>query len=240
MKALLRQRTGGLPGWVLLTQLFIGLGWLRAATEKIIDPSWWQGAVITEFLAERQPTTLVWYQPFVDHVVLAQLTVFTMLVVALQLVAGLTLVSGRFVGYGLFAGLVMNFHFLAAGAVNPSAFYILSQGALALWMAERASFAGVHTLSYLRIGQAWTGISALISLPFVRTLQPANVIDDPAIMFLTIGALGMIACQQTYKRVQPAEWKLNRNSAGQNRFRATVHSSLCADRTLPLPQGTNQ
>ena len=206
MKALLRQRIDGLPGWVLLTQLFIGLGWLRAAAEKIIEPSWWQGGVITDFLTERQANTLGWYQPFLDHVVLAELTAFTVLVVALQLVAGFTLLSGRFVGYGLFAGLVMNFHFLAAGAVNPSAFYILSQGALALWMAERASFAGVHTLVYLRIAQVWTAVAALISLPFVRTLEPAMVIEDPAIMFLTVGALGLISCQQTYERVKPAEW----------------------------------
>lgn len=206
MEALLRHRTDGLPGWVLLTQLFIGLGWLRAAAEKIIDPLWWHGGVLTDFVASRQSTTLAWYQPFLDHVVLTELTAFAVLVVALQLLAGFTLVSGRFVGYGLFAGLVMNFHFLAAGAVNPSAFYILSQGALALWMAERASFAGIHTLLYLRIAQIWTGVTALISLPFVQTIEPAKVIEDPAIMFLTIGALGVITCQQTYERVKPAEW----------------------------------
>ena len=32
-------RVAGLPAWVVLIQLFIGLGWLRAVAEKLINPS---------------------------------------------------------------------------------------------------------------------------------------------------------------------------------------------------------
>ena len=32
----------------------------------------------------------------------------------------------------------MNLNFIAAGAVDPSIFYVLAQGAVALWLAERA------------------------------------------------------------------------------------------------------
>ena len=37
------------PAWAAVTEVFIGLGWLRAATSKIIDPSWWSGDHLAEF-----------------------------------------------------------------------------------------------------------------------------------------------------------------------------------------------
>ncbi len=48
------------PAWVVVTQVFIGLGWLRAAAEKLIEPHWWAGGTINDFLADHDDTTLGW------------------------------------------------------------------------------------------------------------------------------------------------------------------------------------
>lgn len=51
-------RLRDLPAWVVVTEVFIGLGWLRAATEKLIDPPWWAGGTISDFLADHDAITL--------------------------------------------------------------------------------------------------------------------------------------------------------------------------------------
>ena len=63
VRALLDERTAGLPVWVVVTQVFLGLGWLRAAAEKLISGGWWRGEAIEAFLAEHEAQTLGWYQP---------------------------------------------------------------------------------------------------------------------------------------------------------------------------------
>ena len=187
----LSARTAGLPAWVVLTQLFIGLGWLRAVTEKLIDPAWWNGAAIHAFVEDHEGLAVGWYQPFVDTVVSPRALLVALVVMAAQLVAGLSLVTGRKAAVGVGVGMFLNLHFLAAGAVDPSAFYLLAQGALALWMAERASTPAV--LRRLETAAVSAAVLAAVSLPFITTLHPAEVIEDPAVMFAFGGSLSAVA-----------------------------------------------
>ncbi|MFW2381413.1 MAG: hypothetical protein ACN4GZ_06595 [Acidimicrobiales bacterium] len=186
------ERVAGLPAWVVLTQLFIGFGWLRAVAEKVISPQWWTGSVIEDFVVANQDSALGWYQPFLDGVVVPAAPLIALIVVVSQLVAGLSLASGRRLGLGLGLGMFLNLQFLAAGAVTPSAFYLLAQGALALWMAEQAP----TFITMKRLGLAAAGAMFLagLSIPFVSTVHPAHVIDDPAIMFVFGGTLATLAC----------------------------------------------
>ncbi len=193
-----RSAVGDSPPWALLTRWFFALGWLRAATEKLIDPHWWSGAGIESFLNSHANSQLAWYTPFVDRVVIPHLEVVAVVVVLLQIGAGLSLLTGRALGIGLAAGLFLNLSFVAGGAVNPSVFYIVAQGALALWLIEshpspvarRALVAGVVTLVLL----------GLASAPLVGTIRPDAVIDDPAVMMLTLAALGTLATIETVRR----------------------------------------
>ncbi len=191
-RALIEDRFAGLPAWVILTQLFIGFGWLRAASEKFIDWRWWTGGVLDDFVAEHHSATLAWYQPFLELVVgpLAPPVIIT--VVIGQVVAGLCLVTGRSMTLGLAVGMVLNLHFLAAGAVDPSAFYLLAQGALALWLAEHST--NDTNSEALGLAAATGVFFAALCLPLVSTLHPKLVIEDPAMMFTFGGLLTAFVC----------------------------------------------
>ncbi len=188
---LLADRFAGQPAWAAVTEVFIGLGWLRAATSKLIDGNWWSGEELVGFLDEHRASTLGWYAPFVDLVVEPHVALVALVVLVLQLVVAASLLAGRGRSLGLGVGISMNLHFVAAGAVNPSAFYLLAQGALVLWMIDHWSSSRAHT----RLpGVAAAGLAvAGFNLPFIATLHPAEVIDDPAIMFCTLGVLTCLA-----------------------------------------------
>lgn len=189
---LLAQRVRGLPSWVLLVQLFIGFGWLRAATEKLIDVEWFTGDVLQRFITEHDTTVLGWYRPFIESVVAPYAPVMALTVLAGQLIAALSLLTGRRTGWGLGIGIFLNLHFLAAGAVTPSAFYLLAQGSVVLWMAENATT--YRAVGYLRLAAMTAAFFAALSVPFISTLDPAHVIEDPGMMFAFGGALAAVAC----------------------------------------------
>lgn len=189
-------RTIGLPPWVLLTQLFIGLGWLRAAAEKTIDPSWWFGWPVEAFIDEHGATTLGWYRPIIDRIVEPNAPLIAIVVVVLQFGAAFSLLSGRRVGCGLAAGIFLNLNFVAIGAVNPSAFYLVIQLALVLWLTERVRHR-VAVRRCLGLTRLAVLILAVISLPFVSTMHPQEVIDDPAIMLITLAGLLMLCTHLT-------------------------------------------
>jgi len=175
------------PSWVLLIELFIGFGWLRAAIEKLIDPSWWTGDGIRVFIAEHADLAVDWYAPISTDVWYRFAAPLAVGVAALQLVAAIALVSGRRVGIGLAVGMLLNLHFVMAGAVDPSIFYLVCQGALALHLLERRrDAAATELLQWLNVGSV---ALAAAMIPMVRTLHPADVIADPAIVLATFGGL---------------------------------------------------
>ena len=131
---------------------------------------------------------------------LSNLSLVGIVVVVGQLIAGLSLVSGRFLGIGLLVGLFMNVNFLAAGAVNPSAFYLVMQGALGLWLLEQRG-QRASTFTYLRAVSIVLGGLGLGSLPYVSTLHPAKVTDDPAIMLILTALLALVAAATAHHQL---------------------------------------
>lgn len=219
--------------WMLVVELFLGLGWARAAGEKIIDVNWWTGDVLHEFLADHVPVTIGWYEPFLVRVVAPHVVLVAVTVVALQLFAGAALLTGRNRTAGLIIGMFLNLHFLAAGAVNPSAFYLLAQGAVLLAIAE-ASHARIETL--LGTVKFVSGTSALVSVAFIRTLHPATVIDDPAAMFVTLGILSVLGCELVRWRRLAGNLGVDRaGDAGGNRNVSTRSWHRVTDTAQPVP-----
>ncbi|MCB1270180.1 MAG: hypothetical protein KDB31_02060 [Microthrixaceae bacterium] len=210
IRALLMGRFSAQPAWALLTEVFIGIGWLRAAVEKLIDPAWWTGQVVTDFVESHLDSSVGWYSAFASEFVVPAATVVALVVVVAQLVAAAGLISGRRLGAAIGIGIFLNLNFMAAGAVNPSAFYLLAQGSLLLWMAERRPTLAARR--GLGIAALVAGGVGLISLPFVSTLHPALVIDDPAVMFVTGGILTVLACFRAGVSVASARQRHNPSS----------------------------
>lgn len=199
----LTRRFNNQPAWAAVTEIFIGLGWARAAAAKSIDGDWWTGDALRSFLTDHDAATLGWYRPFTELVVSPNAALFAVVVLVLQLIAAASLLTGRNRSIGLAAGICMNLHFVAAGAVNPSAFYLLAQGALVLWLVEqRPALPSLDSLMHATaIGLAMIGFN----LPFIRTLHPKAVVDDPAIMMANVGGLTCLACLLVADRAQSSE-----------------------------------
>ncbi len=171
---------------LLPLQLFLAAGWFRAGIEKVIDPSWWTGAHLLGFLEEQRAHMLPFFVPFADHVLGPTAVVVSWLVVWTQLAIAICLVTNRHVKAALWTGIVLNLCFTMAGRVNPSAFYLVMQVTL-LFALSRP----VGLRIALRRAALWL-IPAALFAPFARTLQPAEVIDDPALMISFVSVLAAV------------------------------------------------
>jgi len=195
-----RETIQQIPSWVFIVQLFIGLGWLRAGVEKMISIDWWTGEYLRDFVAESAPLTLGWYEPFLDWVVLPAAPLVAAFVMFSQFAIAFGLLTNKRVGAALGLGMFLNLHFIAAGAVTPSAFYLLSQGALALWLAERSTKRETrHALEATAVSGA---ALAIAHVPWIETLEPAEVIHDPAIMLATAGGIAALGCGLARERIR--------------------------------------
>ena len=112
----------------------------------------------------------------------------------------MSFVRGRFVGFALAVGVLMNLNFMAAGAVNPSAFYLVIQGTIALWLAERTRAGQRAGRALTATAVAGAGLAAL-SVPYISTLHPHGVVEDPAVMMVMGGALTVVGCGLAHRRV---------------------------------------
>ena len=184
LRRLVEERTARQPSWILLIELFIGLGWIRSAVSKAITPDWWTGAVIREFVASMTGDGLVWWEPFLRTVVLRVPVAVAVAVFLGQLVAGASLLAGRWLGLGLTVGMTMNLTFVLSGAIEPSVFYLISQAVIALWLYENHRDPQVGRRS-LRGFMYASAVVALASAPFTGTLDPVRVVDDPAAVLTT-------------------------------------------------------
>lgn len=163
-------------GLVIPLQLFLGAGWLRAGVEKVIDPSWWSGGYLLNFLEEQRPHMLPWFTPFADGVLAPLAPVVAWGVLWMQIGIAACLFTNRRVQHALWVGITLNVLFTMAGAVNPSAFYLVMQIALLFALSHRVSevVAVRRAVAFL--------IPASLLAPFARTIHPMAVIEDPALV----------------------------------------------------------
>ncbi len=136
----------------------------------------------------------------VPPIVVANAALVAVGVVIAQLLVGLALVTNRAVLPALAVGGLLNVAFLAVGAVNPSAFYLVGQGAVALWIVGRRPASTGLSIG-LQLATAVTVALAVVSAPFITTIHPAEVIDDPAVMLLVLAGLTAVAAELTHRAV---------------------------------------
>ncbi|MEM9518860.1 MAG: hypothetical protein AAGA37_06055 [Actinomycetota bacterium] len=187
LTAAIRSRILAIPSWVLMIEVFIGAGWLRAFAQKALSLDWWRGDTLATFLVETDEARVPWFHLVTDLVVAPNLALVSAAVALAQLGVGLALVTGRFRVPALLAGLVLNVSFVLAGAVTPSAFYLVAQLAVLLWVIESRRSAWTSALtSILSLGGLALAGSSVLS---ISSLHPDHVIEDPSMMLVFLGTL---------------------------------------------------
>lgn len=212
--------------YLLPLRLFIGIGWIRASLEKVIEPGWTDGAALREFLREQMANGEIvfpFYQSIVDNLIEPNAAAVGWLVMVGQMLVGLAILTGTFTNIALLLGLVMNVNFILSGRVNPSAFYIVIQ--TVLFVSMNGAILGIdarlskripygilvaqpdfehnsriiESRSFVAIAVV-SGIVALYSLLHVTDLSP-NAVDDPAMVLFVLASLGGLSAIITYLRL---------------------------------------
>ncbi len=167
-------------------RLFLALGWLRAGAAKVIDGEWWSGEYLAQFLDDHAESML----PFLTGTTATLESPLGALVALGVLIAEFVIagcmVTGRRLRPALWLACALNVSFVVYGAVNPSAFYLVLQMTLLLALTT-ARPAPLRRSAITEI--ALWGALGMLMLPFVTTMHPAAVIEDPAIMLATLAVL---------------------------------------------------
>lgn len=183
---------------LLPLRLFLAAGWLRASAEKLIDPAWWHGTTLRSFLEAQQHDALPFFRPVMRSVFMPLAGQIAVVVAIGQLLIGLAIAIGRPLRFALWCGVVLNVVFVMCGKVNPSAFYLVMEAAL-LYAVSTGHMGKAQrtptTRSFALIG-AWL-VGAAAMAPFVRTIEPKLVIEDPAMMLVF---LCMVMAGTTFAR----------------------------------------
>lgn len=195
---------------LLPLRLFIGLGWLRAGVEKLIDPAWLSGEKLTLFFQTQLSADAVYfpfYETLITQVFAPNALIMSWIVMMGEMLAGLGILAGTFTSLALLGGLFMNLNFVLAGVVNPSAFYMVIQGTL---LAENAgsTVGGDSILARNQADEspaqptdrsAWAvmllacGIACTTAatwvVPYIRDFGPHSI-EDPAMLLFILSMLG--------------------------------------------------
>jgi hypothetical protein len=168
-------------------RFFLGLGWIRAGVEKLISPAWWDGSALTGFLDAHAMTTIGFMSTVASTVFAPLVLPISLLVMLTQPLIGLSLITGRAMRPALCWGVTLNIVFILMGAVSPSVFYLVIE--LALLAALDVGIVG-HSprKASVTVAVLWAG-AALAAVPFVTTLAPAKVIEDPGIIIVTVASI---------------------------------------------------
>ena len=203
---------------LLPLRLFIGLGWIRAGVAKLIDPEWYSGDLLIEFLQANLlhgGATFPIYNGLMMGLFTEHASFLSNLVTAGQLYTGLAIFFGIFTRPALLAGLFMNMNFVLAGTVNPSAFYMIIQ--LTLLTSNVGRVLGIdgflnnmrgerlheraETVASERFrarlffsGCLCNLILLFVTAPYIQTIHPADSIEDPAMLLVILFGLYTLLC----------------------------------------------
>ncbi|MEK7863394.1 MAG: hypothetical protein AAB295_09045 [Chloroflexota bacterium] len=206
-------------------RFFIGIGWIRASLEKILDVNWNDGAALAQFLHTKLDGGQVvfpTYRMLIEEVFLPNVGLLSLVVITGQLLAGIAILFGAFTNLGLLGAMFMNINFILAGQVNPSAFYVIIQSVL--FIANVGAVMGLDEVISRRIRYPWlvahphwdedyvpmekrsflvlaivSLLVALVASVHVRDWGP-NSIEDPAMILLVLSSLGGLSTLMVYFR----------------------------------------
>jgi thiosulfate dehydrogenase [quinone] large subunit len=193
---------------LLPLRLFLAAGWLRAGAEKVIDPQWWTGAKLRGFLKAQHNEALPFFRPIMDHLIEPGARTVAIVVVVTQIAIGLAIAIGKPMRLALRWGFLLNVVFIMAGKVNPSCFYLVMEIVLLFAIADGTIGVRPTTPSWRTVVAAGaSGVAAIAVAPYIRTIEPAEVIEDPAMMLVFLGfimAVTLIVRRAAYRPPQAA------------------------------------
>ena len=147
----------------LIVRLYLGYEWLTAGWHKL-TPAWldggaalrgfWEGAIVVP--AEgRPPIAFGWYRNFIEFLLNTEsYTWFAPLIVYGEILIGIALIVGAFVGISAFAGAMLNWNFIMAGAASTNA--VLFTLAVLLMLAWKvAGYIGLDYWLLPWLGTPW-------------------------------------------------------------------------------------
>lgn len=193
---------------LLPLRLFLALLWLRAASEKVIKANWWDGGVVRGFLDKQHDVALWFWRPVMEHVLFKQAITVSVLVVIAQTAIGVAILVNRGATTALWFAVVMNIAFVMSGAVNPSVFYLAMEMTLLLAWTNRAVGMKVPQAQWWVLSQviAWV-VLAVLMLPFIRTVKPAELIGDPATSLALLSAIMAVVMGKQWWIVRRDAWQ---------------------------------
>ncbi len=200
----LPRHRGQLAVVVLLPlRLFLAAGWLRAGAEKLIEPQWWNGVQLRKFLVTQHNEALPFFRPVMEHLITPSATVVAIVVAVTQIACGLAIGLGKHLRLALRWAFLMNVVFILTGRVNPSAFYLVMEIVLLFAIADGTMGVRPTLPTGRTIVAACASIAIAASMvPYVRTIEPSEVIEDPAMMLVFLGvviATTLMARRATYR-----------------------------------------
>lgn len=215
IRSLVARELGKDRAYLLPLRVFIGLGWLRAAVEKVVDPGWYDGTELTVFLQQQlgwSQEAFPFYGTLMESVFLPGAAGLGIIVILAQVFAGLAILFGAYTNAGLLVGLVMNVNFVLAGAVDPSTFYIVIQlvlffgGAGTVLSVDAIRGTGTNSplltaptavdrerVQHRRVYGSIAAVCLVFAVamtPYVSTLAPATVVEDPAMILVVLALFG--------------------------------------------------
>jgi uncharacterized membrane protein YphA (DoxX/SURF4 family) len=190
---------------LLPLRLFLAAGWLRAAAEKLIDPQWWSGDKLRTFLSTQHHDALPFFRPVMDHVLAPGAQAVAVIVVLTQLACGIAIGIGKPLRLALRWTVVLNVVFILAGKVNPSAFYLVMEIVMLFAIADGMIGVRPSTPSRRTVALAATStVLAAAVVPYIRTIEPSKVIDDPAMMLTFLGVITAVTLMVRRAAYRPA------------------------------------
>lgn len=179
---------------LLLLRFFLAFGWLRAFLDKVGDAAWWNGSAVTDFLSGGAATGPMAGFGAVAEAVLVHIAMpLGWLVMLLELAIGIGLATGLRFDAALGAGIGLAAIFVAAGQINPGAFYLVIQLALLGSPAGRVyAFDPWDTPSATRWAPWAAGVAVLVAIWSLLTVDHLSThsVGDPAAV---LGFLALFA-----------------------------------------------
>ncbi len=204
--------------YLLPLRIFIGIGWIRASLEKIIEVGWYDGSALSDFLQahlESGAMVFPFYRSLVENIFLPNAFAMSWIIMIGQFLVGVAMLVGFFTNFALLWGLFMNLNFILAGEVNPSAFYVVIQ--LVLFVGNVGAILGldshlsrfvpisllvaqpgpgrkywrVEKIGYILMGSL-SIVIGLVSIPYINDFGPHSV-DDPAMLLMVLSVFSGVS-----------------------------------------------
>ena len=150
---------------------------------------------------------------------------------------GIAIMTGRPLRAALRCAVVLNITFVLCGEINPSAFYLVMEMVLLVAVADGTI--GTHPTPPTRRTYAFAAALLILGgalVPCIRTLEPAAVITDPAIMLVFLALLHAATLVLRCSLAKPSTRSSTSSSAWARRLTAWAKARA---RSAPLVEITS-